>query len=269
MEIDIEFLELKSQDTRSGHGNIDRISDSVFEFTVYNFLQEDETDVLDGHFTFFVNYKTFDYLVYQSSDYGSFTYTIPVEFGGFFTKESLSETSRKRVESTIASKLLGAYFHDGNAVNSKGKNLFSDGTTPEEAGINIHGKKYYRYNDGSKISLICDYRAYNWVDHVQVYSDIELKALNILCGYKQPNIQFDEVTVKSIANKLSCKKEQTKITNIDIDGVDYTIIHEKSLYGSNMGVMRGNILIASDSMIKSVTKFIKNIPIMLNNYSID
>ena len=61
--IDIKFLEGKSltipnpwnkgvpYTVYASSGNINRISDSVFKFTEYNFLPADETDVLDGHYT--------------------------------------------------------------------------------------------------------------------------------------------------------------------------------------------------------------------------
>lgn len=267
MKIDTKFLEYKAT-VNSSYGNIDRISDTVFKFTQFNFLPENETDILDGHFTFFVNYKTFEYLVYKSADYGGFTYTIPCEFGVFLTKDSLPEVSKNRVEATIASKLLGAYFHDGNAIHSNGKNLFSDETPREFVQKNIYNEDIYRYSDGCKISLICDYRAFKWVDHVQVYSDIELKALKILCGYEQPNIQFDEITIKKTANKIRCKKGQTKLININIEGKAYTIVHNNYKFGgSTLCLMIGDTLISHESMCKNVTKFIRLIPVMLNNYA--
>lgn len=278
--IDIKFLEGKSltipnpwnkgvpYTVYASSGNINRISDSVFKFTEYNFLPADETDVLDGHYTFFVNYKTFEYLVYKSSDYGSFTYTIPCEFGAFLTKESLPEFSRKRVEATIASKLLGAYFHDSNAVNRRGKNLFSDGTEPEEAGTNIYNEKYYRYSDGRKYCLICDNRAYKWVDHIETYSNIELKALEVLCGYKQPNIQLDEVEIKSIVAKLRCKKGNNKSVKLDVVGAEFLIFHEMPQIGyGRIGVFSGETLISYDNFNKSLTEFVRQIPDILNNYA--
>ena len=48
--------------------NMSRLSDSVFSFIEYNYLPSCETDILDGHYTFFVNKDTFEYLVYKSSD---------------------------------------------------------------------------------------------------------------------------------------------------------------------------------------------------------
>lgn len=280
MKVDIKFLESKEFEIKNpwnygapmrvyaSSGNIDRISDSVFKFTEYNFLPADEKDILDGHYTFFVNYKTFEYLVYKSSDYGNLITTIPCNFETFLTNKSLPEFSKKRVEAKIASKLLGAYFHDSNAIHRKGKNLFSDGTPPEEAGINIYDEKYYRYTDGSKRNLICDYRAYSWVDHIQIYSDIELKALELLCGYKQPNVNLSENEIKKITNKIRCNKKETKTIQLDINGKEYKIIHNKPEIGkSNILLALNDKVISKDFMCNNITRFIRNIPIMINNYA--
>ena len=81
-------IEYKSQNT-----NIHRLSESVFNFTEYNFLPVNEHDILCGHFAIFVNKDTFQYLVYKSSDYGSLAYVREVKFAGFHTAETLPEVS--------------------------------------------------------------------------------------------------------------------------------------------------------------------------------
>lgn len=275
MKVDIAFLESKSFEipnpwdggrpcvVSASHTNIHRISDSVFKFTEYNFLPADETDILDGHYTFFVNKDTFEYLVYKSSDYGSLTYTIPCEFGGaFLTKESLPEFSRKRVEANIACKLLGAYFYDSAAIHSKGINLFSDGTPTEPSDRGV------RFNDGCKRSLICDYRGYQWVDHVEKYSSESLKALEILCGYKQPNITLDEQTVKAIALKLrSCKVGKQKEFALNLEGKEYKVVYQKNNYKGHLGLTLDGKLISHDLMSNKITEFVRSIPEVLNNFA--
>ena len=58
------------------------------------------------------------------------------------------------------------------------------------------------------------------------------------------------------------------MVNLNIEGVEYTIIHRKPQFGSSiMGLMLGETLISQDIMSKSVTEFIRLIPTMLNNYA--
>ena len=231
--------------------NISRLSDSVFSFTEHNYLPSDETDILDGHYSIFVNYKTFQYLVYKSSDYGSFTYALPCEFNGFLDANSLPETSKKKIESVIASKLLGAYFHNG-------KNLIGDITHDQ-----YHGKS----------SLICDYRGEIWSDMiVQEYGPEELKALNILCGFVQPNIKdFDDSFVKDFVKKFKRKKGTQQAESIMVGGTEYMVVHQVNVvYGNNSALLTKDedkiSVVILDHKLKD---FIKSIPTVLRNFSKD
>jgi len=134
-------------------GNLYKISKDVFEFTVYNWLPGDNPHGFDGHFSFAVNIRNFKYLVWKDSDYGGLTYVRDNPNKVFI---AIHKSMKPIVEQLIANKLLRSYWYDHNAVNSKGKNLFSDGTPPEPAG---HGFRPHivRYNDGVKLSLICTF----------------------------------------------------------------------------------------------------------------
>ncbi len=283
--IDVKFLESKlisgysrwAQDEieiRSQSTNIHRLSDSVFTFTEYNFLPINEQDVLDGHYTFFVNKDTFEYLIYKSSDYGSFTYVIPVGFGGFLNAENLPQVSKERVESIIAHKLLTSYFYDSNHINHEGKNLFEAVEQTEDY--------HYIY---SKRSLIVDYRGYVWTElKPETYDNVELQALNLLCGFVPPAIpDFDKETVKSIMKGFKVDKSRKmnygelgtvaiKYKELKIDNKDYTIFYHKKPYGNynEYSLVEGTMdklikVICSDSDTLSVSKFIQIIPTVLRN----
>lgn len=229
-KIDVAFLENKlvngfsvwakrEIEIRSQHTNIHRLSDSVFAFIEYNFLPSCKQDILDGHYTFFVNKDTFEYLVYKSSDYGSFTYVIPVDFDGFLTAELLPKPSRERVESIIADKLLTSYFYDSDHINHKGALLFPN---PED-NENIYAHR----------SLIVDNRGYIWTKlKPEIYSEIEVKALNKLCGFIQPDIKdFDKDFIKSFLKGFKPANEHglLKYNNIELNGKQYTLFYYKEL----------------------------------------
>ena len=287
-----EFLESKSFSCLSawgggnqkipctaGGGNINRISDEVFRFTVYNLLRTShdgktyaKEDVLDGHFTFYVNFNTFEYLVYKSSDYGSFTYVIPTEFNGFYDKDSLPEISRKRVESIIAHKLLGAYFRDSNAVNRKGANLVEPGA-PKPAG-NGFNEDIMRH-PGFKQSLICDYRGYMWCDYkVETLCKADLVALNKLQGWTPPEVpEFPEDLLKSLRSNLQGSKGKVRSVDFEFAGFSLRLVHYiNPVYGRNTilctpeGGKAGNF-ITQELVEHSLTKFIRCIPTILRNYS--
>lgn len=266
MKVDIKFLESKEftvpnpwnrgipYQVYASTGNIDRISDSVFKFTEYNFLPADETDILDGHYTFFVNYKTFEYLVYKSSDYGGLTYVRPVDFKGFLTAQNLPSFTKKRVEALIAAKLLGAYFSDADALWRKGRNLFSDGTPKDKDG---------RYTDGYKRNLICDYRGYVWTDHIQEYSPIETKALSILCGYKKPTAS--KKLVKGLSELFEDKNEQE--IHFKFKNKGYIFLYKKeNIFSFKALIEKERGALVTDYSTKKTSDFIKNIPTMLCNY---
>jgi hypothetical protein len=264
-------IDITSQST-----NIHRISDSVFRFTEYNFLPINEQDVLDGHYTFFVNKDTFEYLVYKSSDYGSLTYVIPVGFDGFQTAETLPQVSKEIVESIIAHKLLTSYFYDSDAKFSKGKLLFEEAETAE----------HYHYIYSHR-SLICDYRAYIWTElKPQTYDNVELQALNILCGFVPPAIpDFDRETIKSIMKGFKVDKirhmewngikSEIKYNELKINDNDYTVFFYKKPYGSYVecSLVEGsynnlNKVVCSNSDTLPVPKFIEIIPTVLRNIAV-
>ena len=143
-----EFLESKTTNIDyynggGGSGNINKIADYIYAFTVYNFLPGDNPHGFDGHYAFVVDITNFNYLVYKDSDYGGLTYVKEIDNKVFV---DLHESMIHEVENIIASKLLGAYYYDGNHVNQQGPNLYPD-------------KSDNPYYSGSKISLIC-----TWVD---------------------------------------------------------------------------------------------------------
>ncbi len=270
-----------------GRGNIKRISDNVFCFIVHNLLPTShdgktyaKDDVLDGHFKFFVNYKTFEYLVCKHSDYGNLISVIPVEFKDFYTKDTLPEISRKRVESMIADKLLGAYFYNSNAVNSNGANLI-DPETPEPAGKNFN-ENIVRYN-GVKSSLITNYRGYVWCNYkVETLSKAELEALKILEGWTPPVLpNFPEDTLKSLVRKLSNKKKDENVVSFQYAGYSLVLkrrnifVHfiqngkeHSFLYNQETILTTDKGIYLSSMLIKhSLTKFIRLIPTILANYA--
>jgi len=273
-KIDVAFLESKlvngfsvwaqrEIEIRSQSTNIHRLSDSVFTFEEYNFLPTCEQDILDGHYTFFVNKDTFEYLVYKSSDYGSFTYVLPVDFDGFLTAELLPEPSKARVESIIAHKLLTSYFYDGNHINHKGALLFSNPKDNE----NIYAHR----------SLIVDNRGYIWSDiKPETYSDIELKALNKLCGFVQPDIkELDKEFISSFVKGFKIDKTTgLKINTLQVNDKDYTVAYRKTfakyiefylIEGTPEKVVKQ---ISSDSDNKPIRKFIEAIPTILKNIAV-
>lgn len=253
--------------------NMSRLSDSVFSFIEYNYLPSCETDILDGHYTFFVNKDTFEYLVYKSSDYGSLSYVLPVDFDGFLTAELLPEPSKLRVESVIASKLLGAYFYDADARFRKGKNLFTEVENSDDY--------HYIY---SKRSLISDNRGYIWCEFKpETYSDIELQALNKLCGFVPPDInEFDTEFIQSFIKGFKIdktrvmewngKKIDIKYNTLNILDKDYTVFYYVKPYGNYKvySLIEGtpdNVVkvISNTSDTLPLSNFINIIPQILRN----
>jgi len=151
-KVTIEFLEkIKSSDC--GYGNVSQLSKDVFSFTEYNFLPGTNPHGLDGHYSFAVNITNFKYVYWKDSDYGGLTYVRDNPNKVFIP---VHKSIKKQIEGIIARKLLGSYWYDRNAVNSRGKNLFSDGTPPEKAGFGFNDH-IVRYNDGWKLCLITDW----------------------------------------------------------------------------------------------------------------
>lgn len=255
-------------------GNIARISDNVFRFTQHNFLptsldgKTPADDILNGHFTFYVNAKTFEYLAYKSSDYANFTSVTPMEFNGFYTSETLPELSRKRIESVIAHKLLGAYFHDHNAVNQNGANLI-DPQTPEPAG-NGFNEGIMRHS-GFKQSLICDNRGYIWCDYKpETLCEADLLALKTLDNWTPPELQeFPEDLLKSLRSKLTGKKGVARQVDFEFAGLSLRMVHYVDPIYGNSSILgtTDNVKLSQLSTKHSLTKFIRLIPEILRNYS--
>ncbi len=166
-----KFLESKAEGSiynNAGSGNIHKIADNIFAFTVYNFLSGGDPNGFDGHYSFVVDINNFNYLVYKDSDYGGLTYVKDIKDKSFL---NVHASMTKKVENIIASKLLGAYYYDSKHVNQQGKNLFPD-------------KSENPYYSGQKISLIC-----MWVDDypdspLGQLKNIEKLAIKTLLGLR-------------------------------------------------------------------------------------
>lgn len=168
-----------SYEVRAGYGNIEAIEEDIYNFVEYNLIPV-EGRSLDGHYSIYVNTKTFCFLIRQHSYYGGLTYTSPATEKGW---RELNEADLIYVNAIVASKLRGMYFYDRNAVNSNGKNLFSNGEK-EPAGSNFN-PNIIRWTDGPKISLICDYSEYretsnNAEKSLGHLNEIDFEAINIL-----------------------------------------------------------------------------------------
>ena len=174
--INREFLEKKYEQSgiKVNHYfcNVYVVSDDVVKFRLYNLSYTG----VSGHFTFYVNTTDFKYCFYKHGDFGGLTYFIKSDDKSFITPSN--EKILKIIEGNIALVLLGAYHYDRNAVNSNGKNLFSNGKKPELAGGTFN-KNIMRYEDGVKNSLICDYR--NDPD-LHIFDEKDEEALKILNG---------------------------------------------------------------------------------------
>jgi len=170
-KLTVEFLKKKYQDVsyysswaqRSvqpscQHGNITVLNDDILKFTEYNYLPCNEEDILDGHYTFFVDVNTFRWIIYQSSYYGSFTYTTPSKDESMMYETEIPAVSKERIEAIIALKLLSAYHLDHDYPNMKGKGLIK--------------------GSNSKGSILCDCRTNDWLEEPNEKSMIALKILN-------------------------------------------------------------------------------------------
>lgn len=224
---------------KSGRGNISVMSDNVFSFLHYNLLPGDDGQ-LDGHYKIYVNINTFDYLLYQDSYYGSLHYTRESRNSNWVT--DLIEREKSMIESIIADKLLGAYYYDHNAVNMNGRSLISD---------------------GSKISLITDYRGYIWCDlepNERTEKDLEaIKLLDESCVIKRvkfltalPIINEKDASL-AYNNKITISGVEYKIPlNVEFEdgSVDTYFIHRVKI-GEHMHHF--SILNSNKSVISSIT----------------
>lgn len=181
MKVDVSFLKSKSYSHNVGWNagvinvtasrtNVHLIKGNIISFTEYNFLPTDGS-TLNGHYDFYVNYKTFDYVIFKNSEYGSFTYTLPTKQKGTI---KLNEIDKKIIEAKIAYKLLGTYIYDSKYVQNKGTNLISDGR-PETKTEYSSGLVLYTKPDGYKLCSLC---TYNFKP-----TENEIQALNILTKF--------------------------------------------------------------------------------------
>lgn len=120
-----EFLKSKivNEPYHKAHtGNIYQLTEKVFTFGQSNFLPGNDGK-LCGHFTFYFNSETFDYLLYKHGGYGSLTYMTESEDESFVTE--LIPRERIKIDSIVADKILGAYFYcdASEHCNHWGKNL--------------------------------------------------------------------------------------------------------------------------------------------------
>lgn len=140
-----------------GRGNIQILTDSIVSFQEHNMLPANGSQ-LDGHYTIYVNYKTFDYVLHRHGYYGSLTYyhNRNDEF-----LSSMSDTTKSIVESIISHRLLGAYYYSSKDINHRGENLIQ-GSRP-------------------KTSLLCDYRGYLWSGlKPETKSERDIEACNLI-----------------------------------------------------------------------------------------
>lgn len=262
MKITKEFLESKSYshnvgwgagiiEISSSSGNLNRVSENVFSFIEYNFLPCDGSK-LDGHYRFYVNYKTFNYVVFKDSEFGSLTYTLPTKEKGII---SLNEIDKKIVEAIIASKLLNAYFYDFDAINSKGINLIPTTKIVEH-------KDYY--DNQRKQCLITDYRNYIWSDfkpnEKTNHDYIAIEKLEIDIRVKILDISF--------SNLVKNKEQNTYKFTISFlcNGIKKEIdLYRKSSYcGLTLYIVSNNKVLLSNSVsIKNLKPFKQNLVALL------
>ncbi len=177
------FLESKIDNERwhCQSSNITRISDNVVKFTEYNMLPDDKDGTFDGHYTFYVNIQTFDILAYQSSYYGSLTYTTPSKDKSFI---KFTDFDKRRAESLCAEKLLTSYVPDWSTGSRQDKHFLFPSWEKVEP--------YRRH------CLVQDYRGYPWVDKMNLRSEKDLEALSII----DPEFRLKVVTgVKVLSAK--------------------------------------------------------------------
>lgn len=202
---------------KSSDGNIQQISDKLFSFVQHNFLPGTDGQ-LDGHYKFYVNPYTFEYLLYKESFYGGLTYT--TDSNNTYWVTNLIPREKGIIESIIAHKLLRSYYYDHNAVNSKGKNLISDGKCESAGGGFSPG--IVRWLDGyAKGCLITDYRGYIWSElNPNERSAKDLEAICLLD--KEYKIRYvRSVTPMNVQDKKDVVLSFDK--KVDINGVEYYI----------------------------------------------
>lgn len=238
-------------------GNINQISDTVFTFTEYNFLPGPIGDGInfDGHYTFFVDYTNMNWLVYKSSDYGSLTWTKPVDFSDFLRKKDFSKKGVKEIEHIIAHKLISSYFYDVDHINHRGPNLIK--------------------GEDAKCSLICDYRGDVWCDNKpEVYELEEVLALKELIGFerKYPDISIDfskrTSEVRYYKKPYANLSDRYNIIPITINGVKGDLIHQ-ILFSkqTHTGLVFNNKTYCHYSYSNGLKYYLEMLPTAIRNFA--
>ena len=202
-DINLEFLKKRIKD-KSGHkghgGNNHLISDNIIEFLQYNFLPGTNPHGLDGHYTFYVNWKTFQYLMCKHANYGGLTWVREVEKKVFIP---IHESIKEQVESIIASKLAGAYYYiSNNKVScSRGPNLIGN---QKMQMMLLSGVTKHYYYEGYKGSLVCDYRDYPKEKGKLGYlSSIDKEAIKYL---QEGTDYFNQLKIENLMNNIDYSK---------------------------------------------------------------
>lgn len=238
-------------------GNINRLSDTVFKFTEYNFLPGPIGDGInfDGHYTFYVDYTNMNWLVYKSSDYGGLTWTRPTGFSDFLRKKDFTEKGVKEIEHILADKLRGSYFYDGDHINHRGPNLIK--------------------GEDCKWSLICDWRGYVWVGNVpNIYSPEDTLALKELVGFerKYPDISIDFSKRISAIRKYEVPHDnlsnRVNIIPITINGIKGDLIHEIMFSKqTNTGLVINGKSYCYDSFSNGLSYYLEMLPTAIRNFA--
>lgn len=182
---------------KASDGNISVQSDKVLSFIEYNLLPGQDGQ-LDGHYKFYVNIETFEYMLYQYAYYGSLTYTTPARDNNWVT--NLIPREIERVESIIAYKLMHAY-HRGESFNLSDRKSLIEG--------------------GYCNSLITDYRGYIWCDlKPNERSEKDLEAIKKL----DPTYKIKQVKKLSTLDKEGRREFSIEYSKkVFIPGVEYFI----------------------------------------------
>lgn len=270
-----KFLERKVLKDRYGShsGNVTLISDRVAKFIIHNLLPGEDGQ-LDGHYTFFVNVDTFDYLIYQSSYYGSLTYT--TESRDTKWVKNLNKREKQAVEHFIACKLLGAYFYNYDAPNSDGYNLVDD-PWYLKTWVPLNP-----FSNGPKSCLIADYRRYVWCDvKANTRDEKEEEAIKLLePEYKL--IKVETVKIGKIKNRKKttysyqfnekkkpvefsgyCYELPVTIITKTNEELQYSLYREVAPFGNSQLFLadeQGNKVVDYTLSLKRVSQFTNNLP---------
>lgn len=252
----VEGKLIKENKYWSSSVNVRKLSEKIFSWTDYNFLPNEELP-LDGHYTFFLNYETFDWRLYKSSDYGGLTWTSEVPFKRLLSKKDFNKKQVKNIEHHMACKILNAYYYDSNHINHKGKRLID---TKELGGCG---------------SLICDNRGDMWDQSPEVYNPAELQALKEMIGFElkipEIKISFKERTFLDYEIDYSKKvklKNRIYFIPIEINGLKVKLVHE-ILFSkqTHTRIEYNNQNYMFKTFSNGLAKYIKSLPIALSNYA--